>query len=140
MASKRAARARADPPAPLVPMAMLAPVVCETKKAPALPRGKVRDFFTEKGFGFIRMKDSTDDIFFHVSAIQGASVKKNDTVECALSRDRSGRSRANKVILRKKAPLMRLICRNPTCRSKKDNHFEDRCQIGGYQSDEDSDA
>merc|ERR1712232_617143 len=125
---------------PLVPMPTPAPVVCETKKAPALPRGKVREFFNEKGFGFVRMKDSTDDVFFHVSAIQGPLVKKNDTVECALGRDRSGRTRATKVILRKKAPLMRLICRNPSCRSKKDNHFEDTCPFGGYQSDENSDA
>lgn len=140
LAPKRAARARATPPAPLVPMPMPAPVVCEAKKAPSLPCGKVKDFFNEKGFGFVRMKDSTDDVFFHVSAIQGPSVKKNDTVECALSRDRSGRTRATKVILRKKAPLMRLICRNPTCQSKKDSHFEDRCPIGGYESDENADA
>merc|ERR1712232_1469214 len=139
-AARRVLRARACPPAPLVPMPMSARVAREAKKAPALPRGKVKDCFKDKGFGFVRMKDSTDDVFFHVSAIQGPSVGKNDTVECALGRDRSGRMRATKVILCKKAPLMRLICRNPICRSKKDNHFEDACPIGGYESDESSDS
>merc|ERR1712190_425181 len=94
----------------------------------------------EKGYGFINLKGTTEDVFFHVSAVQGSIVvKKNDTVECALGKDRSGRTRANKVVLRERAPLMRMICRNPLCRSKKDNHFEDKCPLGGYHSDDDTD-
>jgi len=104
-----------------------------------LHRGKVKDFIVEKGFGFIAIKGMVDDVFFHVSAIHGdISVKRGDTVECVFGTDRSGRTRAKRVTVCKKAPLMRLICRNPVCKENKANHFEDRCPLGGYDSDDES--
>lgn len=98
--------------------------------------GKVKSFLKDKGYGFIALDDATE-VFFHVSAVQGdRSVGMNDTVEYCLSQDRSGRKRASTVSLVKKAPIMRLICRNAMCRSKHEDHFEDRCPRGGFPEDD----
>lgn len=104
-------------------------------KLPAGNRGKVKDFFAEKGFGFLVMTSTSEEVFFHVSALQACTVKRNDVVECGLAKDRSGRTRASRIVLVSKAPLLRMICRNPICRSKKENHFEDRCTRGGFIDD-----
>merc|ERR1711874_146568 len=90
----------------------------KTIGAKTLPAGRIKIFFQDKGYGFIALNDGTE-AFFHVSTLDdGVTVKKNDTVEVSISKDWSGKLRASKVILVKKAPLMRLICRNPTCCSK----------------------
>merc|ERR1712039_529136 len=109
-----------SPPVPAAPR--LAP---KTADAKSLPAGHVKIFFQDKGYGFIALNDGTE-AFFHVSTLdEGVSVKKNDMVEASISKDHSGKLRARRVFLVKKAPLMRLICRNPTCCSKGDRHFED---------------
>jgi len=122
----------AAPPVPPV-SSMPAPKKAAPKK-PSATSGRVKVFFQEKGYGFIALEDGTE-AFFHISSLdEGVSVKKNDTVEVSTSKDRSGKVRAKMVSLVKKAPLMRQICRNPTCCSKGDRHFEDRCPLGGFRS------
>jgi CspA family cold shock protein len=49
--------------------------------------GTVKWFNNAKGFGFINLPDSTDDIFVHFRAIQGdgyRSLRDGDTVEFEL--------------------------------------------------------
>merc|ERR1712032_433061 len=98
-----------SPPVPAAPR-----FASKTTDAKSLPAGQIK-------------------VFFHVSTLdEGVSVKKNDMVEASISKDHSGKLRARRVFLVKKAPLTRLICRNPTCCSKGDRHFEDRCPCGGF--------
>merc|ERR1712000_112033 len=136
-----AAPLKAAPPvAPAAPAAVapaavapaVAPPVAKPKRSekPFIP-GKVKAFFKERAYGFIALDDA-EEVFFHVSALQVDSVKVNDVVECHISKDGSGRKRATKVNLVKRAPLMRTICRNPICQGRCDRHFEDKCPRGGF--------
>merc|ERR1712000_663741 len=122
-------------PAAVAPAAVapaVAPPVAKPNRSekPFVP-GKVKAFFKERAYGFIALDDA-EEVFFHVSALQVDSVKVNDVVECHISKDGSGRKRATKVNLVKKAPLMRTICRNPICQGRCDRHFEDKCPRGGF--------
>lgn len=42
--------------------------------------GTVKFFNTEKGFGFIRNNETQEDIFVHVSALEGIEITEKDIV------------------------------------------------------------
>jgi CspA family cold shock protein len=51
--------------------------------------GTVKFFNTEKGFGFITKEDG-QDIFFHVSEVQGFEPKEGDKVDFEVGEGRKG--------------------------------------------------
>jgi len=51
--------------------------------------GTVKFFNTNKGFGFIT-QDEGDDLFFHVSEVQGQEPKDGDKVEYEVGQGRKG--------------------------------------------------
>lgn len=54
-----------------------------------MPRGKVKWFSTEKGYGFIE-QESGNDVFVHMNDIGGAALKEGDTVEFEIGEGRKG--------------------------------------------------
>ena len=57
-----------------------------------LIKGKVKFFNAEKGFGFITPDESGDDIFVHISEVQGGASQLNDgqEVEYEVGQGRKG--------------------------------------------------
>ena len=56
--------------------------------------GTVKFFNTDKGFGFIKPDDGTNDAFVHISAVQAAGMQTLNTdqrVSYELEPDRRGR-------------------------------------------------
>jgi len=111
-------------PAPSAAPAILASAVPKSA-GPPRPQGTVKSFFKEKGYGFISL--DSGDVFFHLTALVGDSVRPNDTVEVLLAKDRAGRSRASEVRVLKRPSIYRMMCRDKCCQAKGDRHFEDRC-------------
>ncbi len=65
-----------------------------------MPRGKVKWFSDQKGFGFIAPDDGSKDVFVHHSAIQGGGFRtlaENDVVEFETEEGQKG-PRATNVV------------------------------------------
>ena len=66
-----------------------------------MPNGKIKMFNEDKGFGFIKPDDGSNDIFFHVSALREGdeiTVGKAVTFETGID-PKSGKSKATSVDL-----------------------------------------
>ena len=66
-----------------------------------MPRGKVKWFNAEKGFGFIEQENGPD-VFVHYSVISGTghrSLKENDKVEFSVTKGPKGLQAENVTLL-----------------------------------------
>jgi CspA family cold shock protein len=62
--------------------------------------GTIKRFYGDRGFGFIRPDDGSDDVFFHVSFTGGVTLAERDRVEFEMGIDpKTGRERAQAVRL-----------------------------------------
>lgn len=62
-----------------------------------MPKGTVKFFNDDKGFGFITPEDGGTDVFVHVSALQhGGSLKEGDKVSYDVGQDRKTENRRRK--------------------------------------------
>ncbi|MHC4592102.1 MAG: cold-shock protein [Planctomycetota bacterium] len=67
-----------------------------------MPKGTVKWFSDQKGFGFITPEDGSQDVFVHHSAIQGTgfrTLNENDVVEYDVEQGPKGLRAANVVKL-----------------------------------------
>lgn len=55
-----------------------------------MPQGTVKWFNSEKGFGFIKPDDSSNDLFVHHSQTNGITLYEGDTVEYEIGQGRKG--------------------------------------------------
>ncbi|WP_366141453.1 cold shock domain-containing protein [uncultured Aquimarina sp.] len=59
-----------------------------------MKEGTVKFFNTAKGFGFIKLKDSDEDIFLHQSGIID-EIRENDNVKFTMERGQKGMNAVN---------------------------------------------
>lgn len=66
-----------------------------------MPKGKIKMFNDEKGFGFIKPDDGGEDVFFHVSALrEGDEVTRDKAVSFEMGTDpKTGKTKAVSVDL-----------------------------------------
>jgi CspA family cold shock protein len=66
-----------------------------------MPKGKIKMFNDEKGFGFIKPGDGGNDVFFHVSALrEGEEIIRDAVVSFEMGVDqKTGKSKAVSVDL-----------------------------------------
>jgi cold shock protein len=66
-----------------------------------MPQGKIKLFNEEKGYGFIRPDDGSNDVFFHVSSLrEGDEIVRDSVVTYEMGVDpKSGKSKAVSVDL-----------------------------------------
>ena len=57
---------------------------------PIMERGKVKFFNAEKGFGFITPDNAGDDVFVHVTQLEGVVINEGDVVDYDIVEGRKG--------------------------------------------------
>jgi CspA family cold shock protein len=62
-------------------------------------QGTVKFFNPEKGFGFIKSDNSSEDVFVHATGLVD-EIKENDQVEFELQQGRKGMNAVNVTIVR----------------------------------------
>ena len=65
-----------------------------TNKATIMKEGTVKFFNNAKGFGFIKLKDSDEEIFVHTSNLND-QIKEDDTVTFEVEKGDKGLSAVN---------------------------------------------
>jgi CspA family cold shock protein len=67
-----------------------------------MPNGTIKRLISDRGFGFIKTSEQSEDLFFHRSALQGVDfsfLKEGQQVEFEVGQGRNGRTEALKVRL-----------------------------------------
>lgn len=65
-----------------------------------MPKGTVKWFNTEKGYGFIQPEGGGKDVFVHITAVQAAGLSalaENQPIEYELTEGRDGRTIAGEL-------------------------------------------
>lgn len=57
--------------------------------------GTVKFFNTTKGFGFITPDDGSKEVFVHISALNGVTIKENDKVQYDVEDTEKGKNAIN---------------------------------------------
>lgn len=91
-----------------------------------IEKGRVKKFFSERGFGFIEY-GAQEDIFFHVKELSGEAVQEGDEVEFIIGAGKDSRPAAKKVrkVTRKISAMSRLA---------------ESCSKNGFQQNGNTDA
>ena len=58
-------------------------------------KGKVKFFNSSKGFGFITPDDGSKEVFVHISALNGVTIKENDKVQYDVEDTEKGKNAIN---------------------------------------------
>lgn len=67
-----------------------------------MPTGTVKWFNSTKGFGFIQPEDGSDDVFVHISSVQGSGLmdlQEGQKVTYEIEIGRNGKSAAGNIKL-----------------------------------------
>ena len=65
-----------------------------------MPKGTVKWFNSQKGYGFIEPEDGSSDAFVHISAVEKAGLNglnEGQKVECELVEGRNGKVAAENI-------------------------------------------
>jgi cold shock protein len=73
-------------------------IFLKTSSENLVANGTVKFFNQDKGFGFITPDNGGQDVFVHISAVQGGALRDGQAVSFELGQDRkTGKSKAENV-------------------------------------------